>query len=53
MAEGALEGVVFDLMEAVHVELSNEAVHLVVAEVVRQDDFFEFHDVFDDEFHPV
>lgn len=35
MPKGALEGIVFDLVEAVHVELSNEAVHLVVSKVVR------------------
>lgn len=49
MPEGALEGVMFDLVEAVHVELSYKAVHLVVAEVVRQDDLFKLHHILDDE----
>ena len=34
MLESALEGVMFDLVEAVHVELSYKAVHLIVAKVV-------------------
>jgi hypothetical protein len=51
--EGALEGVVFDFMEAVHVELPDEAVHFVVPEVVRQHDFFKFYDVLYDELETV
>ena len=49
MSEGAFEGVVFDFMEAVHVELSDEAVHFVVSEVMREHDFFKFYDVLYDE----
>jgi hypothetical protein len=51
--EGALEGVVFDFVEAVHVELPDEAVHFVVPEVVRQHDFFKFYDVLNDELETV
>jgi hypothetical protein len=51
--EGALEGVVFDFVEAVHVELPDEAVHFVVPEVVRQHDFFKFYDVLYDELETV
>ena len=36
-------------MEAVHVELPDEAVDLVVSEVSRKHDLLEFVDVFDDE----
>ena len=43
MSEGAFEGVVFDFMEAVHVELSDKAVHFVVSEVMRQHNFFKFY----------
>ena len=47
--EGALEVVVFHLVETIHVQLPNEAVHFLVAEVVGQDDFLELEDVLDDE----
>ena len=53
VAEGAFEVVVFDLVEAVHVELPDEAVHFVVAEVAGQYDFLELLDVLDDEFQAV
>lgn len=53
MSEGAFEGVVFDFMEAVHVELPDEAVHLVVSEVVREHDLFEFYDIPYDELEAV
>ncbi len=53
MAEGAFEGVVFNLVKAVHVELSYEAVHLVVAEVVGQYDLFKLDHVLDDELETV
>jgi hypothetical protein len=49
MPEGALEGVVLDFVEAVHVELPHEAIHLVVSEVVREHNFFKFNDVLYDE----
>jgi len=49
MAEGAFEVVVFDFVEAVHVELADEAVHFVVPEVFGQDEFFHPGWVFDDE----
>ena len=42
MAEGGLEAVVFDFVEAVHVELPHEAVELVVAEVFGKHDLLEF-----------
>lgn len=53
MAEGALEGVVFDLVEAVHVELSDKAVHLIVSEVMRQHDLLKLHHVFYDELESI
>jgi hypothetical protein len=53
MSEGAFEVVVFDLMETIHVELPDEAVHFVVSEVAREDDFLEFFDVLYDEFESV
>jgi hypothetical protein len=53
VAEGALEGVVFDLVEAVHVELPDKAVHFVVAEVVRQDDLLEFQHILYDELQTI
>lgn len=42
MHEGALERGMFDFVEAIHVELSDEAVDLVVAEVFRQDKLLQF-----------
>ncbi len=36
MPEGAFEVVMFDLVEAIHVELPHETVNFVVAEVVWQ-----------------
>lgn len=49
MAEHALGVVCTGLMETVHVQLSDEAVDLVVAEVAREDNLLELVDVFDDE----
>ena len=37
MPEGALEVVMFDLMEAIHIELPNETVDFIVAEEARED----------------
>lgn len=48
MLESALEVVVFHFVEAIHVELADEAVHFFVSEVARKYDLFEFNDVFDD-----
>lgn len=53
MAEGAFEVVVFDFVEAVHVELPDEAVHFVVAEEPGQYDFLQLLDILDDEFQAV
>lgn len=53
MAEGAFEVIVFDFVEAVHVELPDEAVHFVVAEVPGQYDFLQLLDILDDEFQAV
>jgi hypothetical protein len=39
-------------VEAVHIELPNEAVHLVVSEVTREYDLLEFIDVPYDELSP-
>lgn len=47
MLESALEVVVFCLMEAIHVELANEAVHFVMSEKSGKDYLFEFRDIFD------
>jgi hypothetical protein len=49
MAENAFGVVCAGLMEAIHVELSYEAVDFIVAEVSREDDLLELVDVFDDE----
>ena len=51
--ESAFEAVMFDFVEAIHVELSDEAVHFVVTEVARQDHFFELDYVLDDEFESI
>jgi hypothetical protein len=48
--EGALEAIMFDFMKAVHVELPDEAVDFVVAEIVGKNDLFKFDCVFYDEF---
>jgi hypothetical protein len=53
MSKGAFEVIVFHFMEAVHVELSYEAVHFFMAEVAGKHDFFEFNHIFDDEFETV
>lgn len=53
VTEGAFEVVMFDLVEAVHVELPDEAVHFVVAEVPGQYDFLQLLDILDDELKAV
>lgn len=50
MFEGAFEVIMFHLVETIHVELSHEAVHFFVTEVAREYNFFEFDDIFNDEF---
>ena len=49
VAEGALEVVVFDFVEAIHIELPHKTVHLVVSEVTRQHQLLEFINVPDHE----
>jgi triphosphoribosyl-dephospho-CoA synthetase len=49
VAEDALGVVGARLVEAVHVELADEAVDLVVAEVAGEDELLEAVDVLDDE----
>jgi hypothetical protein len=51
MAENTF-GVLFSgLVEAIHVELSDEAVHLVMAEIPRKNILLELCDIFDDKFN--
>ena len=40
-------------MKAVHIELSDEAVHFVVAEVAGEDQLLEASDILDDELHAI
>lgn len=47
--ESGFEVVVFCLVEAVHIELPDEAVDFVVSEVFREDYFLEFGNVLDSE----
>ncbi len=49
VAECGLEVVVFDFVEAIHVELSHERVDFVVPEVFGKHDLLEFDHVFDHE----
>ena len=53
MLEGGLEVVMFGFVKAVHVELTDETVHLVMAEVFGEDNFLEFGDVLDGELSSV
>lgn len=49
MLEGAFEVVMLHFVEAVHVELPHETVHLLVPEVSWKHDLFELHDVLNHE----
>lgn len=49
MLECAFKIVVFGFMESIHVELSHEAIHLIVPKVFRQDDLLKFLNVLDRE----
>ena len=40
-------------VEAVHVQLSDEAIHFLVSEVAGKDNLLEFYDVFDDELETI
>ena len=53
MLESAFKAIMFDLMKAIHVELSNKAVHFIVSEVTRKNNLFEFDNVFDDKLETV
>lgn len=52
MAKDALGVISSGLMEAIHVELANEAVDLVVAEIARENNLLELVDILDDELNP-
>lgn len=49
MFESAFEVIVFDFMEAIHVKLSDEAVDFIMAKEAREDKFFKFIDISNDE----
>ena len=51
--KGAFEVVMFHFVEAVHVELSDETVDFFVSKVAREDNFFEFDDILDDELQAI
>jgi len=53
MSECAFEIVVFDFVEAIHVELPDKAVNLIVPEVFGQNQFFQLNNVLDDELNSV
>lgn len=53
VAEDALAVIGAGLVEAVHVELPDERVHFVVAEVAGQYDLLELVDVLDHELRPI
>lgn len=53
MLESAFKAIMFDLMEAIHVELPNKAVHFIVTEVTRKNNLFEFNNVFNDKLETV
>jgi hypothetical protein len=53
MLEGALEIIMFNLMETIHVELSDKAVNFVMSEVFGEDDLLEFVNISDDELSPI
>lgn len=52
MAKDALGVISSGLMEAIHVELANEAVDLVVAEIAGKNNLLELVDILDDELNP-
>ena len=49
MTEDTLSVICTGLMEAVHVQLPDEAVDFVVAEIARQDNLLELRNILDDE----
>lgn len=52
MTKYALGVICAALVEAIHVELPDEGIHLAVAEVSGEDDGLKFVDVLDDELGP-
>ena len=53
MFECAFEVVVFHFVEAIHVELSDEAVHFFMSEVAREDDLLEFDYISNNKFSSI
>ncbi len=53
MLESAFKAIVFDLMEAIHVELPHKAIHFIVTEVTRKNNLFEFNNVLNDKLETV
>ena len=53
MSKGWFKVVVLHFVEAVHVQLSDEAIHFLVSEVAGKDNLLEFYDVFDDELETI
>jgi hypothetical protein len=49
MTEDTFRVVCTGFMKSVHVELSDKAIHLVVAKIAREHNLLEFVDVLDDE----
>ena len=49
MSEGAFKMVMFHFMEAIHIELSDKAIHFFMSEVSREDNFFKLDYIFNDE----
>jgi hypothetical protein len=53
VAKGAFEAVMFDLVEAIHVELPYKTVHFVVSEETWQNDLLEFDHVLNHELQSI
>lgn len=48
MSEGTFEIVMFDLMKAIHVQLTDKTIHFIMTKVSGKYYLFEFGDIFDD-----
>ncbi len=53
MLKSGLEVVMFGFMEAIHIQLADKTVHLVVPEIFRKHYLFKFSDVLNREFSSV
>lgn len=53
MFECAFKIIMFGFMKTIHIELSDKAIHFIMSEIFRENNFLKFSDIFDSELSSV